>query len=100
MGAGSWALPPVPAGAGLGEVAGRGEFVAEVVEGIGFAFGGGAEGGACGGNQVVIAAADDRDGGVKKVDLIAERRDRVERLGEDATGCGCEQGADDGMRPG
>jgi hypothetical protein len=70
MGAGSWALLPVAVGAGFGEVAGCCEFVPQVVEGIGLAVGDCGQCGACGGNQVVIAAPDDRGGCVKKVDLV------------------------------
>jgi hypothetical protein len=90
MGAGSWALPPVGVGAGFGEVAGRGEFVPQVVEGIRFAVRDCGQCGACGGKQVVVAAPDDRGSCVEKVDLVTQRRNRGERLADDAAGCGPE----------
>jgi hypothetical protein len=69
-------------------VASRGEFVPQVVEGIGLAVRDSGQCGACGGNQVVVAAPDDRGGCVKKFDLVTERRNRGERSGDDAAGCG------------
>ena len=81
------------------EVAGRGEFVAEVVERIRLAVFGGGQGGPSGGDQVVIAAANDCRDGVEVVDLVAQRRDRGERTGEDAAGCGSQPDAGERVRP-
>jgi hypothetical protein len=72
MGAGSWPIPPVAVG--VAEVASRDEFVAEVVEGIRLTVCSGGQGGASGGDQVVIAAANDRHDGVEVIDFVAQRR--------------------------
>jgi len=80
-------------------VAGRGEFVPQVVEGIGLTVRGGGQTGACGGNQVLIAAANDRRDGVEVVDLVTQGGNRGECLGDDPAGYAPEQGADDCVRP-
>jgi hypothetical protein len=85
--------------AGVGEVAGRGEFVAEVVEGIGFAVSGGGEGGAGGGDQIVIAAASGCQEGAEAIDLVAEGRDCGECSAEGPAGGSPQPGAGEGVRP-
>jgi hypothetical protein len=80
-------------------VAGGGEFVAQVVERIGFAVEIGGEGGAGGGDQVVVLAADGRQERVEMVDLVAERRDDGEGQDDGSAWCASSPGTGDRGRP-
>lgn len=101
MGADSSTRPPagVRGRARAGEVAGGGEFVAQVVERIRFAVGIGGKGGAGGGDQIVVLTAGDRQEGVEMVDLVAELGDNGEGLGDGSTWRGSPPGTGDGVRP-